>query len=134
MEMYNSHRAQPDPVRERDDSAQLQGRVPGSGSGNSEKTRLPPKLSPPNRTPVRIKPKKPPSSRPRRPPPPPPPPPVSKPQFPFGPLPNIFRSRSRAGLAAEDSRARGESHLETVGQPEEFTVMWRDSGGGIGKI
>ena len=137
LEMVNTFNKKQQPeIRDRED-VRVQGRVP-SIQPQPERIgpNLPPPLSSSNRAPIRIKPsqidsrpQKPPAkkTRPRR----PPPPPKSAPKFPFGPLPNLFRSRSNARpppkLQSRTSVSWGDQELESVWQPEEFTVMWRDS-------
>ena len=116
---------------------EVQGRIPDI---QIQPDRIGPNLSRPlgssNRDTIRIKPQKNfkrpqqtsiKKTRPRR-----PPLPKSTPKFPFGPLPNLFRSRSGARppkLESRTSLSWGDRELESVWQPEEFTVMWRDSRG-----
>ena len=93
------------------------------------------------RPPIGLKPPKPdgrPPPRPQRRPPPSQPKPQTGNKFPFGPIPNIFRSRSnipppqlsRSGMSRQDHHQehhRQEPEMMRVWEPEEFTVMWRDS-------
>ena len=150
LQMYKDYQSQSqqkvaqDTFTDREDS---QGRVTNqnkpeqSNQNYVDQTRLPPKLNPQNnyRAPIRIKPQqqkekvhpKPVPNRQRRPPKPPPPPPVKKPTFPFGPLPNIFRSRSSPPLARSGHVSAREPEPEMrVWEPEEFTVMRRDGRNG----
>ena len=145
LQMYKDYQSQQkvqDTFSDREDS---QGRVTNknkpekSNQNHVDKTRLPPKLNPQNnyRPPIRIKPQqqkekvhsKPVPNRQRR--PPKPPPPVKKPTFPFGPLPNIFRSRSSPPMSRSGHVAARDQEPEMrVWEPEEFTVMWRDGRNG----